>query len=1097
MEELNIFSEVEIRDYNELESTFLKSASILKRDYLNDLTSFHVKPLAKDIEQKKMSEYVRFFNITKLVYNKEESFIEKLTTVARAAHICGYSLVTMIKCDGQKTSFWIGSVNKSNDTGMTGIMSDTLKGSIDGNFQGTKTRLIDNDFVNKNLNDLSRYSVVSAVSNVASLRDDKHEIDKYIQGIEKLIDSLHYKKYSLITIADPISNNEKSIVQDSLEQLYSQLSGFARTEMTMNENSSVANSEQYTKSFSNTIGTNTSVSQSHTNQTGWSSSDSYTEGKSTNPGAVAVAVAGAAAIGLTVATGGLGAVAGAAVAGTAISSTMAAGAIGAGAITSAGSVAGGLIGTKTKSRTNSQSESGSQSDSTSRQEGKNENYTNGETKSNTLSKTLGSGRTLAFTVENRTVKGLLDNIDTQIERLKDCGSYGAFSACTYILSEDINVNMLASSLFNALISGKDSNIQVAKVNSWGVDGSADDEADAARVISYISKLTHPRFRAINSDMEFTPASLVSGKELSIQLGFPKRSIQGLSVVYKVPFGRNVISATSVKRPLTIGKIYNLGLLDSGIVNLDIDSLNSHLFVTGSTGTGKSNTIYKMLEQITCIDSDIHFMVIEPAKGEYKHAFYKHKRIQTEVYGTNPKKTKLLRINPFSFPEDIHVLEHIDRIVEILNVCWPMYAAMPAILKNAVIKSYEKCGWDITNSYFPGKENVYPCFADVLDCINEVLNSSAFSEENKGDYIGALCTRVESLTSGINGQIFNSDELTDDQLFNENVIVDLSRVGAVETKSLIMGMLVMKLQEYRISSEMKPNQALQHIIVLEEAHNLLKKTSTEQSADSGNLVGKSVEMITNAIAEMRTYGEGFFIVDQAPNLLDEATIRNTNTKIVFRLPEEQDREAVGKSMALTDEQILELSKLEKGCAAVYQNDWEEAVLCQFEQYHKDYNDYSLDEEMFKYSFSEKMMTQSEIKKNILRAVLDTTVHESHGFEKDNIIKLDKMISQAAINYELKKKISRMIQDGKKHSLMEVSGIVTSLYPCVGVIEKAKNAGDIEEWNDSIICNTDPELRLMSKWYMDTFVQCVLLSQVKKEPEFERYAEKWVQCMKEVK
>lgn len=116
------------------------------------------------------------------------------------------------------------------------------------------------------------------------------------------------------------------------------------------------------------------------------------------------------------------------------------------------------------------------------------------------------------------------------------------------------------------------------------------------------------------------------------------------------------------------------------------------------------------------------------------------------------------------------------------------------------------------------------------------------------------------------------------LFDNNAIIDISRVGSIETKSLIMGLVVMKLQEYRMSNANGMNSPLKHVTVLEEAHNLLKKTSTEQSADSSNMVGKSVEMLTNAIAEIRTYGEGFVIVDQAPNLLDTAAIRNTNTKL---------------------------------------------------------------------------------------------------------------------------------------------------------------------------------------------------------------------------
>lgn len=74
-----------------------------------------------------------------------------------------------------------------------------------------------------------------------------------------------------------------------------------------------------------------------------------------------------------------------------------------------------------------------------------------------------------------------------------------------------------------------------------------------------------------------------------------------------------------------------------------------------------------------------------------------------------------------------------------------------------------------------------------------------------------------------------------------------------------------------------NTELRHITVLKEAHNILRRTSFEQSSEGSNLTGKSVEMISNAIAEMRTYGEGFIIVDQAPGLLDMSAIRNTNTK----------------------------------------------------------------------------------------------------------------------------------------------------------------------------------------------------------------------------
>ena len=180
----------------------------------------------------------------------------------------------------------------------------------------------------------------------------------------------------------------------------------------------------------------------------------------------------------------------------------------------------------------------------------------------------------------------------------------------------------------------------------------------------------------------------------------------------------------------------------------------------------------------------------------------------------------------------------------------------------------------------------------------------------------------------------------EDLFDKEAIVDISRVGAMETKSLIMGFIVLKLQEYRMSHVNKMNEPLNHLTILEEAHNLLKKTSTENNTESSNILGKSVEMLTNAIAEIRTFGEGFIIVDQAPNLLDTAAIRNTNTKIVLRLPESNDREVTGGAMALNEQQFEELSKLPTGVAAIYQNDWQEAVLCSLPKYESfDYELYS--------------------------------------------------------------------------------------------------------------------------------------------------------------
>lgn len=369
-----------------------------------------------------------------------------------------------------------------------------------------------------------------------------------------------------------------------------------------------------------------------------------------------------------------------------------------------------------------------------------------------------------------------------------------------------------------------------------------------------------------------------------------------------------------------------------------ESLTAHCFVTGSTGSGKSNTVYQLIEQVSLNGKKIPFLVIEPAKGEYRNEFRRVPGIH--LFTTNPWMDQLLKLNPFSFGRGIHILEHLDRLIEIFNTCWEMYAAMPSILKEAIEQAYVHKGWDLMNSVFVGSgQPIFPTFEDVLKQLPEIINVSEYSSDTKGDYIGALVTRVNSMTNGIYGQIFCDEfEIEDQVLFDENAIVDLSRIGSSETKSLIMGILVLKLTEYRMANAKRGNSELRHMTILEEAHNLLKNVENTKGTAGNSIISKSVEMIVNSIAEMRTYGEGFVIVDQSPTSVDIAAIKNTNTKIIMRLPEKEDCKLAGYALSLKDTQIEELPKLETGAAVVMQSDWSQAVLGKIEKASKKYEGY---------------------------------------------------------------------------------------------------------------------------------------------------------------
>ena len=571
----------------------------------------------------------------------------------------------------------------------------------------------------------------------------------------------------------------------------------------------------------------------------------------------------------------------------------------------------------------------SQSDTENRSMSDAESHSETFTDSLGKTATIGSSKNYTLTIHDKHIEELMKRIDQELERISMSESTGLWSVASYFFSYDNDFASAesASTIFKSIMQGEESGVETSAINSW-----IDNSQKMKMLTNSVCHLSHPVFRnnlTVNGEnIKVENSSLLSSKELAMLLSLPHKSVPGFPVVEHVSLAKEVIrnNESLMKREVSLGCIFDLGkAYTENRVKLDVKSLTQHVFVTGSTGCGKSETIYKLINETKQVGTK--FLVIEPAKGEYKNVFG-----DVNVFGTNPLIMPLLRINPFSFPTGVHVLEHIDRLTEIFNVCWPMYSAMPAVLKKAMLDAYESCGWDLrlsVNRLSQG-EDVYPSFLDLFLSLEKVITESAYSEEVKSNYSGALLTRVESLTNGLNGEIFSVNELSNMVLFDENCIIDLSRVGSQETKSLIMGILIMRLSEYRMTGANTPNSALKHLTVLEEAHNILKRVSTEQSQEGSNMAGKSVEMITNAIAEMRTYGEGFVIVDQSPTSVDKAAIKNTNTKIVMRLPDEDDRKVSGKAAGMNDKQIDEIAKLPTGVAVVYQNDWVSPVLCKIDR-----------------------------------------------------------------------------------------------------------------------------------------------------------------------
>lgn len=845
--------------------------TILSKSYLPELRNADLM-LSADNEETE----IRFINISQVVVDRQEDSRKKLVSVFRSVWETGGTLLFFLHgCRTGKVSIYFGVRHENPQK--ASVSHQILEGTLHGNFPGIEIDRLNNVAIEENITTvIDSMPHIATVTGIAGDRSEEGSREDFVQGLEKLIDSMsriripqNNPDYALLLIADPISNEDLIQSRRSLENLYSRFSPLSGVTVSLGTNETVTASKNYTKGFSHAVSESLAVSVSHT--VGTSHSASKTKGK---------------AVGITGGKGNVG--------------------MNAGVSSSHSSSSGEFESTTT---TTTKTHGTTDTTSTSFSEG--------------VAKAAGTSTSFQYREENHTVTQIMAKIDEQLKRYDECADLGMWNCAVYCLSDTPIVSQLAADTYQALIRGKNSSLETGGITVW-------DDQKSREILPYLKAMKHPVL-STPTISSVTPGTLVSSAELAIHAGLPNRSVSGVPVIECARFGRNVSEfnggggGSQSEERIELGHVYHMHKEDdSADVGLSLKRFCSHTFITGSTGSGKSNTVYTILGSLLKVH-EIPFLVIEPAKGEYKHVFGNRKDVS--VYGTNPQLSKLLRINPFSFPKGIHVLEHIDRLIEIFNVCWPLYAAMPAVLKDAIVRSYEDTGWDLMTSVNPYGDSYYPGFADVVRNIRTVIDSSEYDSENKGAYKGSLMTRLQSLTNGINGLIFGSDEIPAHDLFDKNVIADLSRVGSGETKALLMGILLLKLQEYRMSCG-GMNEDLNHVTVIEEAHNLLKQpvNGTESA-----LQAKSVEMITNAIAEMRTYGEGFIIVDQAPGLLDKAVIRNTNTKILMRLPDKADRELVGKAANLNDDQIIELAKLPCGVAAVYQNEWIEPVLCKVDHF----------------------------------------------------------------------------------------------------------------------------------------------------------------------
>ncbi|MEV4254385.1 ATP-binding protein [Spirillospora sp. NPDC049652] len=403
--------------------------------------------------------------------------------------------------------------------------------------------------------------------------------------------------------------------------------------------------------------------------------------------------------------------------------------------------------------------------------------------------------------------------------------------------------------------------------------------------------------------------------LAALAGLPRREVPGLRVLDAGYF--DVTSETGDEPEdgaIGLGDILDGHDRVVGRFAVPRSTVNRHVFVTGATGGGKSQTVRHLLEQLT--RAGIPWLAIEPAKSEYAAMAGRIADLGAKVTVVNPSDPGAvpLSVNPLAPEPGYPVQAHIDMVRALFQAAFDAEEPFPQIMAQALQRVYEACGWDVvTGGGVPGSliEPTVPTLEQLQNAALQVIQDVGYGRELMADVQGFVDVRLRSLRIGSAGRFFEGGHPADiGGLLRDNIVLAIEDVANDEDKAFLMGTLIIRIVEHlRMRARAHgPSGGLRHVIVIEEAHRLLRNRGPERTSSH------AVELFAGLLAEIRAYGEGIVVAEQIPTKLVPDVIKNTALKVVHRLPAFDDRHVVGAAMNLDADQSREVVSLRPGVAA---------------------------------------------------------------------------------------------------------------------------------------------------------------------------------------
>lgn len=317
---------------------------------------------------------------------------------------------------------------------------------------------------------------------------------------------------------------------------------------------------------------------------------------------------------------------------------------------------------------------------------------------------------------------------------------------------------------------------------------------------------------------------------------------------------------------------NIGELSNGLpFNFPVNYLTNHVLITGQTGTGKTRLAMNLAVSAENYNSvhKIRLLVVD-VEGEWKNIIH-HLKGETEYFAVD----RNLKINPFDLGDPALIRE---------------------LMRETVFKGIEKEYVDLSAQMNFVLQETISESKSMEDLINNIKSYDRQGLTALDKTKTALLVRLDPFMRSPLKEIFFCKKSNPDfsKLDEKNMVIDLRALDALVAYNSEIRLIYNTITTYFLRKMLNRGTCdwVSNLFIADEAQLLVPKILHK-------IVVTESWPATEFATRLRKRGCGLVLITQSPYNIEKDILKNTATKIAFRLQHQEDIKLMAEAAGFMD------------------------------------------------------------------------------------------------------------------------------------------------------------------------------------------------------